>query len=280
MQIINGENQSCSDRTTSEYLTVNSCGFYEIGEKDIKTCRPHGRSDYQLIYVADGRTEYLKGGEYNAAVSGDLILYRPKETQDYCFCGGCETKVYWIHFTGTGVCELLREAGFSDEMHYHIGDGEWMKKCVAVLAREIQLAKPGYGLFCRAELVSAIASASRAINALTCMQKTNKYEKLIPIIEKMNLCMHDSEKIGDYARKCCMDKYYFISLFKEYTGLSPHAYRTRIKMERAKELLADTSMTNGEIAELLGYKDPLYFSRAFKKYAGKSPNAYRKYTEL
>lgn len=51
-------------------------------------------------------------------------------------------------------------------------------------------------------------------------------------------------------------------------------------MERAKELLADTSMTNGEIAELLGYKDPLYFSRAFKKYVGKSPNAYRKYTEL
>ena len=53
VQIINGENQTCSDRTTDEYITVNSCGFYEVTGMDIKTDRPDG----SCIFSAAGLPE-------------------------------------------------------------------------------------------------------------------------------------------------------------------------------------------------------------------------------
>ncbi len=276
VQIINGENQTCSDRTTDEYITVNSCGFYEVTGRDIKTDRPDGRTDYQLIYIAGGRAMYFSDGAYRTAHGGDLLLYRPFEPQRYCFCAGCGTKAYWIHFTGTGADEVLKEAGFSGVKHCTVGSCDEIGEYVFELTREIQLARPGFELFCRAIFLSVIASAARALCVPAYRRNTHKYDKLIPAIEKMNSCMNDTSSIRGYAQECCMDPYYFIALFREYTGLSPHAYRTMIKLEKAKQLLIDTTMTNGEIAELLGYRDSLYFSRVFKKHVGMSPNIYKK----
>lgn len=276
MYIINGENQTCSDRTTDEYLTVNSCGYYEITDGEIKTERPNGRTDYQLIYVAEGSAGYMSGGEYHIAESGDLLLYRPFEPQYYCYLAGYNTKIYWVHFTGTGAEELLNEAGFSGIQHCSVGSCGEIGEYVAGLINEIQLARPGYELFCRAIFFSIIASLSRTLYSPSYRKNMHKYDKIIPVIKKMNTCMNDMSTIDDYARGCCLDKYYFIKLFKEYTGFSPHAYRTMIKLEKAKQLLIDTAMSNTEIAEFLGYIDPLYFSRIFKKYTGKSPNTYKK----
>lgn len=69
---------------------------------------------------------------------------------------------------------------------------------------------------------------------------------------------------------------WFIRCFKDFTGSSPQAYLTDMRIEQAKDLLSNTSFQIAEIAELVGYSDPLYFSRIFKKKTGYSPNEYKK----
>lgn len=64
MQITSGSNPNNFDRITNEYLSVNSCGFHEITDTEIKTVRPNGRPDYQIIYIADGRAEFYADGAY------------------------------------------------------------------------------------------------------------------------------------------------------------------------------------------------------------------------
>lgn len=268
------------DRITNEYLSVNSCGYYEIADTEIKTVRPNGRSDYQIIYIADGRAEFYADGAYQTAEKGDLLVYRPHEPQDYAYCPNCSTKVYWIHFTGTGAGDILSCSGLSEKRRYHIGICDEIGLNVIDLAREIRLARPGYELFCRSILISVIASAVRALNTSSRHEHSHKYDKIKSVIDKMSICMNDTSTIQDYARECCIDKYYFITPFKEYTGYSPHAYRTMIKIEKAKQLLADTTMTNCQIAAFLGYKDSLYFSRIFKKYTGISPYAYKQNLQI
>lgn len=276
MQIVNGENQACSDRTTDEYLTVNSCGFYEIGDREIVTVRPCGRMDYQLIYVASGRARYLSDDGERLAEAGDILLWRPHERQEYAFLPGENTSVCWVHFTGFGAGELLREAGLFGKRCFSVGVSREISDKILELIREIQLARSGYQLYCRAILTSVVATISRMLGTGDGQKVRQKYARLIPIIEKMNTDMHDTSTIEDYAKECFVDPYYFITLFREYTGRSPHTYRTMIKLEKAKQLLSGTNITVGEVASLLGYGDSMYFSRIFKKYTGLSPCAYKK----
>jgi len=69
---------------------------------------------------------------------------------------------------------------------------------------------------------------------------------------------------------------YFNNLFKNYTGETFIKYLTRLRMEKAKELLIATDLKNYEIAERVGYDDPGYFGSAFKKFCGMKPSEFRK----
>lgn len=69
---------------------------------------------------------------------------------------------------------------------------------------------------------------------------------------------------------------YLSSLFKKAYGSSPNEYIIRLRMERAKTLLAENRNTSvRQISELTGYADPYYFSRLFKMSAGCTPSEYR-----
>lgn len=69
---------------------------------------------------------------------------------------------------------------------------------------------------------------------------------------------------------------HFSMVFKQETGETFIEYLTKIRMEKAKELLLCTSMKTSEIGFEVGYRDPHYFSYIFKKVQGMSPKEYRK----
>jgi two-component system response regulator YesN len=68
---------------------------------------------------------------------------------------------------------------------------------------------------------------------------------------------------------------YFGTVFKMHTGQTFVEYLTRIRVDKAMELLKYTSLKTYEIADKTGYRDPHYFSLIFKKNAGVSPTDYR-----
>jgi len=59
-------------------------------------------------------------------------------------------------------------------------------------------------------------------------------------------------------------------------GLSPNRYLTAVRLREARRLLVETGLSIGEIAERVGYSDPLYFSRRFRSDVGVTARAYRR----
>lgn len=72
---------------------------------------------------------------------------------------------------------------------------------------------------------------------------------------------------------------YFSALFKKETGMSFVVYLTRLRMERALDLLNSTEEKSYIIAGMVGYEEPNYFSYVFKKQYGVSPSKYRQKQE-
>ncbi len=81
--------------------------------------------------------------------------------------------------------------------------------------------------------------------------------------------------LDDVSRQLDLSSYYFSKLFKEETGSNFTEYVTKLRMDKAKELLADKSLSMKAICSAVGYSDPNYFSRIFKKNEGITPTEYR-----
>lgn len=105
----------------------------------------------------------------------------------------------------------------------------------------------------------------------------NKYTFLIETagayIEKNY--MSEDISLNSVAEHVNMNPSYFSTVFRKETGKTFVEYLTRVRLERAKELLLCSSLKISEIAYKVGYNDPQYFSYLFKKYNQCSPKEYR-----
>ena len=78
-----------------------------------------------------------------------------------------------------------------------------------------------------------------------------------------------------------MDASYLSRIFSQKYGETIIAFLTRIRMEKAAELMKDQDKKLETISFLVGYDDYNYFSRVFRKKVGCSPREYRnKFTQL
>ncbi|GAA2796300.1 hypothetical protein GCM10010452_25750 [Crossiella cryophila] len=70
--------------------------------------------------------------------------------------------------------------------------------------------------------------------------------------------------------------YHFIRVFRAATGLTPHRFLTRLRIDQARRLLSDNTLSIAQIAERCGFASPGALSTAFLAQVGVRPSAYRK----
>lgn len=68
---------------------------------------------------------------------------------------------------------------------------------------------------------------------------------------------------------------HFINLFKKYTGYTPKAYISLLRLKKAQYLLKNSCMSVGEISTECGFSDNLYFCRFFKLQCGMTPTEFK-----
>ena len=78
------------------------------------------------------------------------------------------------------------------------------------------------------------------------------------------------------ASECKISEVYFRKLFTRHYGISPKQYIIDLRMQKAKQLLGEGSLSVSAISESCGFSNPYHFCRLFKQHTGISPSAYRK----
>lgn len=119
------------------------------------------------------------------------------------------------------------------------------------------------------------------INEPVELKKENNAKQAAMPPEIVGMCRyleeHYSEKLSleDVTQKVGFSKYYGGRLFKQYMGTTIIDYLIQIRMNKAKELLAQEKYSIKQISYMIGYQDPNYFTWSFKKAMGMSPVKYR-----
>jgi YesN/AraC family two-component response regulator len=78
------------------------------------------------------------------------------------------------------------------------------------------------------------------------------------------------------ANSVCLSPKYLSRFFKQETGENFNQYRLRVKVEKAKEFLKNTSNTIEQISDKMGYQNIESFIRVFKKFTNHTPTTYRR----
>ncbi len=275
---LNNSHVDFKDKTKP--LIVGSCGTYRLYKHPrLPTYRPRGRVDFQIIYVSAGAAHFHFDHPENDTVvtAGNMVLFRPKEFQKYEYYAVDQTEVYWVHFTGGNVTNILRSYGMKDDMRvFYTGASLEYERIFKRMISELQQRREDY----QEMLVLLLKHLFILIHRHITDRHVRKNEYLECEMDMAAQYFNDHYNtdisIDRYARSHGMSVSWFIRNFKDWIGITPMQYIVSIRMSNAQALLETTSYSIAEIGRIVGYENPLYFSRIFHKQKGFSPSGYRK----
>jgi len=117
--------------------------------------------------------------------------------------------------------------------------------------------------------------ADKAIGAMTRVRSQTYRKEISRLIDYLKLHFAENITLSSAARYINMSESYLSTMFKKETGVSFVEYLTRLRIEKAAELLKTSDMPSYIIAEKVGYENINYFGRSFKKVMGVSPSQFR-----
>lgn len=279
MLIVSGsvpENSEIDIVDVKNPLTVTSCGHYSLIKRQrLLTSRPAGRKDYQLLYFQNGKGRFMLGETCYTVSEGEFFIYYPNEPQHYEYRLSDTPDLYWIHFTGKDVPQILQQLDFAESRRYHVRVKDVYHSLFDKIIHELQMKQSHFESLANTYFLELLTLMSRSATQNSGQVDVFRFEQVERAIQFFHTEFKRPFSVFDYARQCGMSVSWFARVFKRHTGTSPQQYLINVRINKAKELLVSSTYNISKIAEIVGYYNPLYFSRVFKKHTGCSPSEYR-----
>lgn len=258
---------------TRDFL-VTDLGYFPITEGH-RVTRLEGTGTYILIFLEEGSGWLQIANKTFRAERGQVILLPPDLAHAYGADAENPWKIYWFHFLGRGAEALLKWTPFTEKRP--------IIPCVAAngLKRNFRSAlstvERGYSNHSLLELSRLLINNLTLLHTRNPPHSRNRQSQRIELVmDYMRENLERHEPLSSYAAYGGYSISRFSESFRNHCGVSPMAYLTELRIQKACELLDSTDLQVGEIATQIGIQDTLYFSRIFRKHTGLPPTQYRK----
>jgi AraC-like DNA-binding protein len=207
--------------------------------------------------------------------AGDVVLSSASSGGSLVPDPGQTFRVHQVDFGGAWM-ERWEEAGFFGVLPRVIRAG-FDESLLGLVVKLVELAKtpvPDSGRLMAGvlgHLLARLECAGRAGSGPTRQQG---------LIQDAYRLLGDPERsrlgLETFSGDLGISYSWFRRSFRTHTGLTPQRYRLLQQLDRACQLLGDTDLPVGTIAERLGFSSQAYFARRFRKETGLSPTVWRR----
>lgn len=260
----------------------NELKVYQYGHEECTPGHSFGpalRDHYLLHFVSNGHGNFYIDNKCYSLSAGDGFLITPGIVTSYCADIDDPWTYSWIGFRDQNAEYYLNQAGLNEKNPvFSCGNSEALFHIFSQLktlkqntiSEQIRMTSYLYMLLALIiENASSFDSHSKAF-----FSSKDEYIKNAVAYIQTNYSRKLS--VSEVSKFIGLNRSYLGTIFKEQTGLSLQNFITNFRIDKAKKLLSDMSMSVGDVSRSVGYDDPLAFSKLFKKNVGISPNAYRK----
>lgn len=224
-----------------------------------------------IEYVMEGELWFRSGKHAFAAEKGDLCLLHRNRNHDYYFQPGKPTRLMTFVLHGSGLTPLLEQLHLDRTDVFSLNDDERMteifdriKPFIHESLQDLRSGEINAGV-CY-ELLQFLAHAH---------QPGPLPQDMCAIRDFLEESAAGPLKMAEVARRFHLSLPTLNRKFQQTFGMTPYHYRLEQRMQRAEELLMQTTLPIKEIAFRLGYTKPLYFSAEFRRLRGISPGSFR-----
>lgn len=248
----------------------------------------HWHDFYEFVYVDRGFCIHRTENETSIVMMGDVFFVLPGTMHEYwktvnncVFNCVFYPRVLGEDFTGVEHLPLLRDIFSADrsvrwkKIHLPTPARFTVARLMQELVRETQDTPPGYQLRAKALLLDFLVTLSRTRGEVTPGILDQGPYSSSDILRSLAYSAEHNTTVEQMAKISGYSVDHFSKLFKKYTGVSPLAYITTMKIAKAANLLLQQDVSISHAAEVSGFEDVNYFSRLFKKETGVTPSEFR-----
>ncbi len=220
---------------------------------------------YGSVIIND-REFPVSPGDFYILFPGDTVTHTASATNPRCG--------YWCSLDGLGIGEVLARCGISSSNPFVPKEiFPALLNCMESL-HKIRNDSDSGGEFRRIAFIYTILG-----ELLRYVQKNDSHIPIRRAIGIMETHYNTELDIEGIANSVGLERSYFSTLFKKVTGLSPHAYLTKLRIQRFCALIKNDDLSIALAAEYVGL-DPQNLSRIFRRETGKTPLQYKKELSL
>lgn len=236
---------------------------------------PKQRPYYIINHISSGEGVYEYQGIRHKINAGDTFVSYPKGIISIHSSGPFEFR--WISFTGGEAAILLKRLGFTEKTPI-LGLGiedtfvEIFSHISNIQGTQLDSATGMVGWLYL--LFSEMLKKNPDFSASD--KSEDPFELALAYIQKN---FKNNINIDDICIASGISRSWLYRLFMNNIGIPPIEYLKEMKINHACQLLLNTDSRISEIAEYVGFADPLYFSRIFRGSKGISPSQYRQYNK-
>jgi len=253
----------------------------------------HVHSFIENCYVSAGSGAFFVGGTQHEVAAGDLFIARPGQPHEIVSSRSDPLNIYfWAHTLEPAdprvasrgdalvgeLVQLLTNPAAAPVLKLPA-----LEATLGLMADEAAQRLPGYvriinDLFARLLIDTARAASPEAFRAEVPEERARSASESVVqnAIQYLKDNLGRRFEVRDVAAQVNLSERQLSRIFHHATGTSILAYLTRLRMERAMQLLLQSELPIKQVAASVGYPDTHYFTTLFGRHTRSTPAAFRR----